>query len=82
MLYVGHTKSLYSYFDIIKDPMDLGTMSARLEAGMYKDRFAFQADFRLMVANAKHYNSPGTLVHNAAISLEVSFDKRRSVTQR
>lgn len=67
-----------SYFDIIKDPMDLGTMSAKLEAKMYKDRFEFQTDFRIMIANAKHYNSPGSFVHNAAISLEVTFDKRES----
>lgn len=65
-----------SYFDIIKDPMDLSTMGAKLEEGMYKDRFAFQADFRLMTANAKLYNIPGSFVHNEAIALETFFEKR------
>lgn len=65
-----------SYFDIIKDPMDLSTMGAKLEEGMYKDRFAFQADFRLMVNNSKTYNTVGSFVHNEAIALETTFEKR------
>ena len=56
--------------------MDLSTMGAKLEEGMYKDRFAFRADFQLMVSNAKLYNMPGSYVHNEAIALEVFFDKR------
>lgn len=56
--------------------MDLSTMGAKLEEGMYKDRFAFQSDFRLMVSNAKLYNTPGSFVHNEAIALEIFFEKR------
>ncbi len=56
--------------------MDLSTMGAKLEEGMYKDRFAFQADFRLMINNAKVYNLVGSFVHNEAIALESFFDKR------
>lgn len=56
--------------------MDLSTMGAKLEEGMYKDRFAFQADFRLMINNAKIYNLAGSFVHNEAIALESFFDKR------
>ncbi|KAJ2935753.1 hypothetical protein H1R20_g1340, partial [Candolleomyces eurysporus] len=65
-----------NYFDVIKDPMDLSTMSAKLEEGLYKDRFAFQADFKLMVANAKLYNMIDSYVHNEAIALETFFEKR------
>lgn len=61
--------------------MDLSTMGAKLEEGMYKDRFAFQADFRLMLSNAKLYNMPGSFVHNEAIALEVFFDKRTMFLQ-
>jgi transcription initiation factor TFIID subunit 2 len=67
---------LRRYFDIIKEPMDLRTMRAKLEAGMYKDRAAFQADFRLIISNAKLYNAAGSYVHNEAISLEIFFEKR------
>jgi hypothetical protein len=56
--------------------MDLSTMGAKLEAGMYKDRFSFEADFRLMVNNAKTYNLVGSYPHNEAIALETFFEKR------
>ncbi|KAI0639863.1 hypothetical protein C8Q77DRAFT_1083269 [Trametes polyzona] len=64
-----------NYFDIIKSPMDLSTMSAKLESGQYKDRSAFEADFRLMTNNAKTYNMPGSFAHNETLALESFFDK-------
>ncbi|KAF8910047.1 TATA-binding protein associated factor Taf2 [Gymnopilus junonius] len=71
-----------NYFDIIKDPMDLSTMGAKLEEGMYKDRFAFQTDFRLMVNNAKSYNLVGSFVHNEAITLEIFFEKQWAIINK
>ncbi|KAF9486524.1 TATA-binding protein associated factor Taf2 [Pholiota conissans] len=71
-----------NYFDIIKDPMDLSTMGAKLEEGMYKDRFAFQADFRLMINNAKTYNLVGSFVHNEAIALETFFEKQWTIINK
>jgi len=50
-------------------------MNAKLEAGMYKERFAFEADFRLMIRNAKTYNMPGTFAYNETLALESVFDK-------
>ena len=50
-------------------------MHAKLESGQYKDRFAFEADFRLMVNNAKTYNMPGSFAHNETLALESFFDK-------
>jgi transcription initiation factor TFIID subunit 2 len=66
-----------SYFEVIKNPMDLSTMSAKLDAGMYKDRFAFEADFALMISNAKQYNVAGSFAHNEAIAMETLFEKRK-----
>jgi transcription initiation factor TFIID subunit 2 len=57
--------------------MDLSTMSAKLDTGMYKDRFAFEADFALMVSNAKQYNVAGSYAHNEAIAIETLFEKRK-----
>lgn len=51
-------------------------MGAKLEEGQYKDRFAFQADFKTMINNAKTYNMVGSYVHNEAISFETFFEKR------
>lgn len=52
-------------------------MGAKLEAGMYSDRFAFQNDFALMVDNAKEYNIVGSYAHNIANTLQTVFDKRK-----
>lgn len=57
--------------------MDLSTISAKVEAGMYKDRFGFEADFNLMTNNAKQYNVVGSYAHNEAITLQTFFDKRK-----
>lgn len=65
-----------SYFDIIKNPIDLSTISAKLEAGMYKDLESFEADFRLMVNNCHIYNPAGSYADNEAVALESFFDKR------
>ena len=55
--------------------MDLSTMGAKLEEGHYKDRFAFETDFRIMISNAKQYNVPGSYAHTEAIVLETFFEK-------
>jgi transcription initiation factor TFIID subunit 2 len=51
-------------------------MGAKLEAGKYRDRFAFESDFRLTVSNCKLYNAPNTYPWNEAAVLENFFDKR------
>lgn len=58
--------------------MDLSTMAAKLEAGVYPDRFAFEDDFHLMINNAKLFNPPTTLAHGHAVALEEFFQKRES----
>ena len=52
-------------------------MSAKLEAGMYKDRSAFEADFRLMIENCQLYNSPDTYAYNESVALDTFFEKRK-----
>jgi len=55
--------------------MDISAMNAKLEAGMYKERFGFEADFHLMILNANTYNIPGTFSYNETLALESVFDK-------
>ena len=57
--------------------MDLSTMTVKIAQGLYKNRFEFEADFRLMVNNAKQYNASGSYVHNEAIALETIFEKSK-----
>ncbi|KAG5220968.1 Transcription initiation factor TFIID [Salix suchowensis] len=59
--------------------MDLSTMGAKLGSSKYKDRFAFEADFKLMISNAKTYNSVGSYAHNEAIAFEIFFEKHAGV---
>ncbi|KAI0692979.1 hypothetical protein BC835DRAFT_1276761 [Cytidiella melzeri] len=63
-----------NYFEVIKNPMDLSTMSAKLDQGMYKDRSAFEQDFRLLISNAKQYNMPKSAAYGDALELEKAFE--------
>ena len=54
--------------------MDLSTMSAKLDQGKYKDRSAFEQDFRLLINNAKQYNMPKSAAYDDALELEKAFD--------
>ncbi|KAG8219438.1 hypothetical protein J3R82DRAFT_365 [Butyriboletus roseoflavus] len=64
-----------NYYEVIKNPMDLSTMGAKLAEGHYKDRFVFETDFHLMITNAKQYNVAGSYAHTEAIFLETFFEK-------
>jgi len=57
---------LPDYFQIIKRPMDLGTIKKRLENGCYHSVEEFQADTLLTFDNAMLYNQEGSVVHNMA----------------
>ncbi|KAG0696484.1 hypothetical protein DFH29DRAFT_950735 [Suillus ampliporus] len=59
------------YTDMIKHPMDLGTMSTKVARGKYRSLEEFTTDFRLVVTNAKIFNPPGTIYHTEADRLEV-----------
>lgn len=54
--------------------MDLSTMAAKLDQGKYKDRNAFEQDFRLLINNAKQYNMPKSTAYEDALELEKAFD--------
>ncbi|CAN4083106.1 unnamed protein product [Withania somnifera] len=54
---------LYDYYDIIKHPMDLGTVKSKLDMKEYKTPEDFAADVRLTFNNAMTYNPKGQDVH-------------------
>ncbi|KAA8526140.1 hypothetical protein F0562_007760 [Nyssa sinensis] len=65
------------YYEIIKDPMDLKTMSKRVESEQYYVTFEmFVADVRRMFANARTYNSPETIYYKCATRLEAHFSSK------
>lgn len=62
------------YYDVIKNPMDLGTIQKQLDEGwFYVTKEIFIADLRRMVENCKTYNGKGHYVTDLAVQLEKVF---------
>lgn len=64
-----------NYFDVVRHPMDLGTVEARLVANSYGDPSEVIADLRLIVSNAKLFNSPQLAVYKKACTLGYALEK-------
>jgi hypothetical protein len=58
---------------VIKRPMDLSTVLAKLRGYMYPQVRDLLADVLLVLDNAKHFNPPRHPVHLAACTLKVPF---------
>ncbi|KAL9243032.1 hypothetical protein vseg_016972 [Gypsophila vaccaria] len=68
------------YYDIIKNPIDLKTMSKRVETETYYVTFEmFVADVRRMFDNARTYNSPETIYYKCATRLEAHFTSKANL---
>ncbi|PIN20875.1 hypothetical protein CDL12_06431 [Handroanthus impetiginosus] len=67
---------LVDYHDIIKHPMDLGTIKSRLSQNWYKSPMEFAEDVRLVFRNAMTYNPKGQDVHFMAEQLSQIFEER------
>ena len=65
---------LPDYFDIIKKPMDLGSIQKRLEKGEYHAIKDFQSDVNLSFDNAMSYNEQGSVVYDMAKELKTKFE--------
>ncbi|KAJ9137716.1 Bromodomain-containing protein [Pleurostoma richardsiae] len=58
------------YYDVIKEPMDLSTMEAKLEADQYSTPEEFIKDAKLIFDNCRRYNSEKTPYVKTANKLE------------
>uniref|UniRef100_A0A3Q1GQQ4 Bromodomain containing 4 n=1 Tax=Acanthochromis polyacanthus TaxID=80966 RepID=A0A3Q1GQQ4_9TELE len=67
---------LHDYHDIIKHPMDLSTIKAKLENRQYREPQEFAADIRLMFSNCYKYNPPDHEVVAMARKLQDVFEMR------
>ena len=56
----------FDYFNIIKHPMDLGTIKKKLENGEYQNTTDWMSDIKLVWDNAKLYNDKKHILHRAA----------------
>ena len=64
------------YFDVIKQPMDLGTIRKKLDTGMYTRPEQFESDVRLVFSNCYTYNPPESDVTKMARELESIFEQK------
>uniref|UniRef100_A0A8C2N3Y2 Bromodomain testis-specific protein n=1 Tax=Cricetulus griseus TaxID=10029 RepID=A0A8C2N3Y2_CRIGR len=65
---------LHNYYDIVKNPMDLGTIKGKMDNQEYKDAYEFAADVRLMFMNCYKYNPPDHEVVSMARMLQDVFE--------
>lgn len=63
-----------TYFQIIKKPMDLGTMRQKLDGGQYERAKDFEEDFRLICKNCYKFNPEGDYVRARGEELEKLFN--------
>jgi len=66
---------LHDYPDIIKVPMDLGTIHEKLEGGRYTSVSQFESDMRLVWTNCMTYNRPDSDLYQTAEKALKSFEK-------
>jgi len=69
---------LRDYPQIIKYPMDLGTMGTKLSGNQYSSFADFESDFNLVVSNCKTYNAEGSDVYKMAEQLAAEYEKFKS----
>ena len=67
---------LVDYPKLIKEPMDLGTVSERIAKPFYQRLEQFVNDVRLVWKNAFIFNAPDSLYFKAAKTLSDVFEKR------
>ncbi|XP_058913524.1 bromodomain testis-specific protein isoform X2 [Kogia breviceps] len=65
---------LHNYYDIVKNPMDLGTIKVKMDNQEYKNVYEFAADVRLMFMNCYKYNPPDHEVVTMARMLQDVFE--------
>nr|GEV38776.1 transcription factor GTE4 isoform X1 [Tanacetum cinerariifolium] len=72
---------LHDYFDVIKNPMDLGTVKSRLDKNWYNSPMEFAEDVRLTFRNATTYNPQGHDVYIMAEVLLKLFEEKWKVIE-
>jgi len=66
---------LHDYYDIILEPMDLGTVETKLKNGEYSSVNQFAADIRKIWNNAFRYNAKGTEIYQMTSEMSSYFEK-------
>ena len=65
-----------TYFQLVKKPMDLGTVQTKLDSNVYEKAKDFEEDVRLVFKNCYKFNPEGDFVNQCGHQLEDLFDKK------
>lgn len=65
-----------NYNEVVKEPMDLGTIQSKLANNQYENGDEFERDVRLVFKNCYAFNPKGTDVNMMGHRLESIFDKK------
>lgn len=68
--------NLPTYFDYVKEPMDLSTISKKLNDWEYQTMEDFERDVRLVFKNCYTFNPDGTIVNMMGHRLEEVFNSK------
>lgn len=71
-----HALGLHDYFNVVKEPMDLGTVHRHLVGGLLATPADLQRVVHLCFDNAMLYNPPGNFIHEDARKLKGIFDRK------
>lgn len=72
-------KLVPDYYDVIKEPMDFGTMYKKIAKGSYYTKSLFEKDIMLICNNAMRYNGPETIYYKQARSIQEAARKALDV---
>ncbi|KAL3340700.1 hypothetical protein AABB24_029039 [Solanum stoloniferum] len=64
------SNELPDYHEIIKHPMDFGTLRKKLDGGLYSNLEELEADVFLICSNAMQYNAADTVYYRQARSIQ------------
>lgn len=71
-----------NYFDVIRNPMDLSTMSQKASKAQYKSLQSLRQDFELMCNNALLFNKPGDEYFTASLAFFEKMEAYFETLQR
>nr|XP_011461527.1 PREDICTED: transcription initiation factor TFIID subunit 1-like [Fragaria vesca subsp. vesca] len=63
-------QEVWTYYKIIKEPMDFGTMRAKLQERKYTSLEQFEYDVNLISTNAMHFNASTTVFYQEARAIQ------------
>ncbi|XP_050537344.1 ATP-dependent helicase brm [Daktulosphaira vitifoliae] len=68
---------LPDYYEIIKKPLDIKKIIAKIDDGKYADLNELESDFTQLCKNAQIYNEEASLIHEDSIVLQSVFTNTR-----